>query len=158
MRKSITLAAVMAFSSVQAAQAQSSPPTDWTPLLSDPRFVPAIKACLALHPKDQGHAFVSSIWHANLEEAGVMTTDLSGRRNACYAHKDTGADSHSGTLFDAPGPLFVSVDQVSVAPRGECIEATPVYFEQQLQGWILRQPSLDPHLPSACSSPAWSGL
>lgn len=139
-------------------QAQASEPNDWTQFLNDPRFMPAIKNCLAAHPKAEGPAFVMNVWHANLEEAGVMTTDLSGRRNNCFAHKDTGVLSHSQTVFDLPGPLFVSVDQAKVAPKGECIESTPVYIDQQLQGWILRQPILDPPIPSACSMPVWTDL
>jgi hypothetical protein len=156
MHKTSILICVLFFSPVLAAQ--SPAPDDWTHLLSDPRFIPAIKACLALHPKGQGPAVVSRVGHVNLEEVAVMTTDPSGRRNACHARKDTGADGHSRTLFDAAGPLFLSADQASVAPKGECIESTPVYIDQQLQGWIVRQPQLDSHLPNACSSPDWTGL
>jgi hypothetical protein len=142
----------------QTIQAQASQPNDWTQFLSDPRFMPAIKSCLAAHPKAEGPAVVMNVWHANLEEAGIMTTDLSGRRNNCFARKDTGVLSHSQTVFDLPGPLFVSVDQAKVAPKGECIEPTPVYIDQQLQGWILKQPALHPYIPSACSTPIWTDL
>lgn len=133
-------------------------PDNWTHLLNEPGFMPAIKSCLAVHPQGQGPAVVMNVWHASLEEAGVMTTDLGGGRQVCYASKQTGQVSRSETLFDLPGPLFVSVDQVSVAPKGTCIESTPVYVNLQLQGWILRQPVLDPNLPSACSSPIWDEL
>ena len=158
MRKAIFLTGVLTFLLGQTIQAQASEPNDWTQLLSDPRFMSAIKNCLATHPKAEGAAVVMNVWHASLEEAGVMTTDLSGRRNNCFARKDTGVVSQSRTVFDLPGPLFVSVDQAKVAPMGECIESTPVYIDQQLQGWILRQPILDPHIPSACSSPIWTDL
>ncbi|RAI72338.1 hypothetical protein DOZ80_01975 [Pseudomonas fluorescens] len=158
MHKAIFLTGVLTFSLGQTIQAQASEPNDWTQLLSDPRFMPAIKNCLAAHPKAEGPAVVMNVWHANLEAAGVMTTDLSGRRNSCFARKDTGVVSQSRTVFDLPGPLFVSVDQAKVAPKGECIESTPVYTDQRLQGWIIRQPVLYPHIPSACSSPIWTDL
>ncbi|MFL8997663.1 hypothetical protein Q8X48_01865 [Pseudomonas sp. QLc11A] len=158
MRKAIFLTGVLTFLLGQTIQAQASEPNDWTQFLNDPRFMPAIKNCLAAHPKAEGPAVVMNVWHANLEEAGVMTTDLSGRRNNCFARKDTGVLRHSQTVFDLPGPLFVSVDQAKVAPKGECIESTPVYIDRQLQGWILRQPILDPHIPSACSTPIWTDL
>jgi hypothetical protein len=158
MRKTIFITTLLAFSPGLATQAQASEPDDWTHFLTDPRFMPAIKSCLAAHPKGQGPAVVMSVWHANLEEAGVMTTDLSGRRNACFARKDTGLESRSKTVFDLPGPLFISVDQVNVAPKGKCIESTPIFIDHQLQGWILRQPILNQHIPSACSTPIWSEL
>ena len=109
-------------------------PDNWTHLLNEPGFMPAIKSCLAVHPQGQGPAVVMNVWHASLEEAGVMTTDLGGGRQVCYASKQTGQVSRSETLFDLPGPLFVSVDQVSVAPKGTCIESTPVYVNLKLQG------------------------
>jgi hypothetical protein len=158
MRKMIILASLLTLSLGQAIQAQALAPDDWTDFLSDPRFMPAIKNCLAAHPKDQGPAMVMSVWHASLEEAGVMTTDLTGRRNVCFAEKDTGLMSRSETVFDLPGPLFVSVDQVKVAPKGKCIEPTPVFIDRQLQGWILRQPVLNQHIPSACCTPIWTDL
>jgi hypothetical protein len=158
MSKTIFMTALLAFSLGQATETQASEPSDWTHFLTDPRFMPAIKSCLAAHPKGQGPAVVMNVWHANREEAGVMTTDLSGRRNSCYAHKDTGLESRSETVFDLPGPLFISVDQANVAPKGECIEPTPVFIDQQLQGWILRQPILNQHLPNACSTPIWTEL
>jgi hypothetical protein len=158
MRKIIIMALLLAASLGQTFQAQASEPDDWTHFLNDPRFMPAIKNCLAAHPKGQGPAVVMSVGHASLEEAYVMTTDLSGRRNACFSSKDTGVEVRSQTVFDLPGPLFVSVDQVKVAPKGECIEPTPVFIDQQLQGWILRQPILNQHTPSACSTPIWTDL
>jgi len=158
MRNAISLTGVLTFLLGQTIQAQASEPNDWTQFLSDPRFMPAIKNCLAAHPKAEGPAVVMNVWHANLEDAGVMTTDLSGRRNNCFARKDTGVVSQSQTAFDFPGPLFVSVDQAKVAPKGECIESTPVYIDRRLQGWILRQPILHPHIPSACSAPIWTDL
>ena len=158
MRKTIFMTTLLTLSLGQATQAQASEPSDWTHFLTDPRFMPAIKNCLAAHPKNQGPAVVMDVWHSSLEEVGVLTTDLTGRRNQCHASKDTGLGSRSQTLFDLPGPLFVSVDQVKVAPQGECIEPTPVFIDQQLQGWILRQPILDPHVPSACSTPIWTDL
>lgn len=158
MRKAIFLTGTLTLLLGQAIPAHASQPNDWTQFLSDPRFMPAIKSCLAAHPKAEGPAVVMNVWHANLEEAGVMTTDLSGRRNNCFARKDTGLSGHSETVFDLPGPLFVSVDQAKVAPKGECIEPTPVYIDQQLQGWILKQPALHPHIPSACSTPIWNDL
>jgi len=158
MRKTIFMTALLAISFGQTTQAQTPEPVDWTRLLTDPRFMPAIKSCLAAHPKGQGPAVVMNVWHANLEEAGVMTTDLSGRRNLCVARKDTGLARRSETVFDLPGPLFISVDQANVAPKGECIESTPVFIDHQLQGWILRQPILHQHIPSACSGPIWTAL
>lgn len=158
MRKVIILASLLALSLGQSIQVQASAPDDWTVFLSDPRFMPAIKSCLAAHPKGQGMAVVVYVVHANLEEVGVMTTDLSGRRNSCFARKDTGLESRSETVFDPPGPLFVSVDQVKAAPKGTCIESTPVFIDHQLQGWIVRQPILHEHVPNACSTPIWSEL
>jgi hypothetical protein len=158
MRKAIFLTGVLTLLLGQTIQAQASEPNDWTQFLSDPRFMPAIKNCLAAHPKAEGPAVVMNVWHASLEDAGVMTTDLNGRRNSCFARKDTGVVSESRTVFDLPGPLFVSVDQAKVAPKGECIESTPVYIDQRLQGWILRQPVLNQHIPSACSTPIWTDL
>lgn len=158
MRKKIFMTTLLTLSLGQATQAQASAPSDWTHFLTDPRFMPAIKNCLVAHSSNQGPAVVMDVWHASLEEAGVMTTDLTGRRNECYASKDTGQVSRSQTLFDLPGPLFVSVDQVKVAPQGECIEPTPIFIDQQLQGWILRQPILNQQIPSACSSPIWTNL
>lgn len=157
MRKIITQALLLALFALMP-QAHASEPDDWTVFLSDLRFMPAIKSCLAAHPKDQGPAVVMNVWHANLEEAGVMTTDRSGRRNSCFARKDTGLESRSRTVLDLTGPLFVSVDQARIAPQGECIESTPVFIGQQLQGWIVRQPVLQENTPSGCSSPDWDGL
>ncbi|WP_433736807.1 hypothetical protein [Pseudomonas putida] len=157
MRKIVTGALLLALSGLMS-QVHASEPDDWSVFLSDPRFMPAIKSCLAAHPKDQGPAVVMNVWHANLEEAGVMTTDRSGRRNSCFARKDTGLESRSTTQFDLPGPLFVSVDQARIAPQGECIESTPVFIGQQLQGWLIRQPVLQENTPSGCSSPVWDGL
>ena len=158
MGKIIIMTSLLAFLSGQALQAKASEADDWTHFLTDPRFMPAIKSCLAAHPKGHGPAVVMYVGHANLEEASVMTTDLSGRRNECTASKNTGLVSQSRTLFDLPGPLFVSVEHVTAAPKGTCIESTPVLIDQQLQGWILRQPTLNTHLPSACSTPIWSEL
>jgi len=158
MRKTIIMAFLLAVSWGQTLQIQASEPDDWTHFLNDPRFMPAIKTCLAAHPKGLGPAVVMNVWHANVEGVGATTTDLTGRRNVCYAAKDTGVLEHSKTRFDPDGPLFVSVDQAKVAPRGECIEPTPVFIDQQLQGWILRQPLLNQHLPSACSTPIWTDL
>jgi len=157
MRKAIFLTGVLTLLLGQTIQAQASEPNDWTQFLSDPRFMSAIKNCLAAHPKAEGPAVVMNVWHG-LEVVGVMTTDLSGRRNSCFTPKDTGVVSQSQTVFDLPGPLFVSVDQAKVAPKGECIESTPVYIDQRLQGWILKQPVLHPHIPSACSTPIWTDL
>lgn len=136
----------------------ASEPASWTQFLNDPKFMPAVINCLAAHPKGEGPALVMDVGHASLDEVWVTTTDLSGRRNACVASKDSGTVRHSETLFDLPGPLFVSVEQTAVPPKGECIESTPVLLNQQLQGWILRQPALDPHTPSPCSTPIWSEL
>jgi hypothetical protein len=158
MHKAIFLTGVLTFLLGQTIQAQASEPNDWTQFLSDPRFMPAIKNCLAAHPKAEGPAVVMSVWHGSLEGVGVMTTDLTGRRNNCFARKDTGVVSDSRTVFDLPGPMFVSVDQAKVAPKGECIVSTPVYIDRRLQGWILRQPALDPYIPSACSTPIWTDL
>ncbi|MHC8365690.1 hypothetical protein ACYZT9_07330 [Pseudomonas sp. ZT5P21] len=158
MRKIIIMASLQAAFLGLTIQAQASEPDNWTHFLNNPRFMPAIKSCLAAHPRGQGPAVVMNVWHANLEEAGVMTTDLSGRRNSCSARKDTGLESQSRTVFDLPGPLFVSVDQVKVAPKGECIEPTPVFKDEKLQGWILRQPILNQHIPSDCSTPNWTEL
>lgn len=158
MRKMIIMALLLAVSLGQALQVQASEPDDWTRFLNDPRFMPAIKRCLAAHPQGQGPAVVMGVGHASLEEAYVMTTDLTGRKNVCFSSKGTGLEVRSQTVFDLPGPLFVSVDQVKVAPKGECIEPTPVFIDQQLQGWILRQPILNQHMPSACSAPVWTDL
>lgn len=156
--RNIIFGLLLASSLGQTIQVQASESNDWTHFLSDPRFMPAIKSCLAVHPKGQGPAVVMNVWHASLEDVGVMTTDLSGRRNACFAAKDSGLLRQSETVFDLPGPLFVSVDQIAVAPEGECIEPTPVLIDHQLQGWILRQPILDQTIPSACSTPIWTHL
>ncbi|WP_224792109.1 hypothetical protein [Pseudomonas fluorescens] len=156
MRQIIILTSLLMLSLAPSLQASET--DDWTHYLNDPRFMPAIKSCLAAHPKGQGPAVVMNVWHANRDEAGVMTTDLSGRKNSCMARKDTGLERQSETVFDLPGPLFVSVDQVTTAPEGRCIESTPVFIDQQLQGWILRQPVLLENIPSACSSPIWSEL
>jgi hypothetical protein len=158
MRKTIFICSLLALSLGQASQAQDPEPDDWTHFLTDPRFMPAIKSCLAAHPQGDGPAMVMSVGHASRDEVSVMTTDLSSRRNACFASKDTGLVSQSRTVFDLPGPLFVSVDQVAVAPKGECIESTPVFAGQQLQGWLLRQPVVPHDIPSACSTPIWTGL
>jgi hypothetical protein len=158
MRKMIFMTSLLMLSFGQVSEAQVSQPSDWTHLLTDPRFIPAIKNCLAAHPKGEGPAVVMDVWHSSMEDAGVMTTDLTGRRNECYASKDTGLVSRSKTVFDLPGPLFVSVDQAKVAPQGECIVSTPVFIDQQLQGWVLRQPILNQQIPSACSWPIWTGL
>jgi hypothetical protein len=158
MRKTIFVTTLLTLSLGQATQVQASQPSDWTHLLTDPHFMPAIKNCLAAHPKSQGPAVVMNVWHSSPEDAGVMTTDLTGRRNECYASKDTGLVSRSKTVIDLPGPLFVSVDQVKVAPQGECIVSNPVFIDQQLQGWVLRQPILNHQIPSACSWPIWTSL
>lgn len=158
MRKTIFICSLLALSLGQASQTRDPEPDDWTHFLTDPRFMPAIKSCLAAHPQGDGPAMLMSVGHASRDEVSVMTTDLSGRTNACFASKDTGLVSQSRTVFDLPGPLFVSVDQVAVAPKGECIESTPVFAGQQLQGWLLRQPALHHDIPSACSTPIWNGL
>ncbi|MBV6824976.1 hypothetical protein [Pseudomonas sp. PD9R] len=156
MRKLIMLSPLLMLCLGQTLQASQS--EGWIQYLSDSRFMPAVKSCLAAHPRGNGPSVVMNVWHASLEDAGVMTTDLSGRRNSCIASKDTGLVSRSELVFDLPGPLFVSVEQVTSAPNGKCIESTPVFIDQQLQGWVLKQPILEPHIPSACSSLIWSEL
>ncbi|POA21098.1 hypothetical protein C1886_06645 [Pseudomonas sp. FW300-N1A1] len=156
MKSAMALAAVL--SACVSMPTLASEPASWTQLLNDPELMPAVISCLAAHPTGEGPALVMDAGHANLNELWVTTTDLSGRRNSCTASKDSGVVTRSETLFDLPGPLFVSVAHTAVAPKGVCIESTPVVLNHQLQGWILRQPVLALDIPSPCSSPKWSEL
>ena len=159
MLKPLIALSLSLYTGLLAAAGQPSIP-DWAHLIDKPGNLLAIKACLAVHPKEGGVPYVAMVWEAYQDGLGVRTIDASSRVYSCVASTVSGAVESSAPVFESEGPLFVSVDQTRVAPTGHCIRTRPVMVANVLQGWLVSQrpPLDDPNAPDECSAPVWSDM